>query len=76
MAGKGKKPITIERVEQIAATLKRKAVSLQTVAGEMKAAHLKELRVMGEPMVRGSVKSITRFIQSCEREIAEHGVER
>jgi hypothetical protein len=72
MPGKGKKPIKPERLERFADNLKDQAADLRTLANRMKKRDIEAVPAMGEPMVVKAVKSITAFIQSCEREMLDH----
>lgn len=73
MASRGKKPISPQRLSEIARDLKRRVIEIESLSKKAKR-YIEEgndLTVMGEPMVARAQSSIDKFILSCKRELGE-----
>lgn len=70
--GKGKKPVTADRIREIADKLGRKSKRLRDLSVIMKSRELAEIEVKGEPMIENYVwEYIDGFIGSCASELGE-----
>lgn len=71
MAGKGKKPLTVEELRQLAADLKARTTLINYLAKVLEESGEDTVEAMGMPMVERGIAHIDNFIRDCKRALGE-----
>lgn len=68
MPAKGRQPVSVEKLDQLADELRNRAASLSKLAKRMRAAKMKEIEVMNLPMAERGIESFRKFYLGCLKE--------
>ncbi len=71
MASVGKKPVSLELLDEVADEIRLRLKAVTRIKKVMEKRDLEVIQAMGRPMVTRGLADVDRFIRSCKKELGE-----